>query len=246
MSALLWSCIWNWYIQSLIIALCAVLVLRHRNSIGYSTSIFRNHNLESFRILAWLPIFLQCIMLAHQAALYIKLSTSVEVINNNRKPYWLNESKYLWNFLMCPFVLHAVNSVVASHWHMLIISVDSSTNPSQSQFNQFEDAEPLFRHMVPHSPVHARSRANFIKLAFQRPKFCTEARDSVLKPAHTIGGCRSSPEARSQRSPWFSRPAIAASPESHILSDSARFKDLIIRRLAYISRRSAAADPRLI
>ena len=131
----------------------------------------------------------------------------------------------------------------ANYW---IISVDSSTNPSQSLFNHFEDAEPLFRHMVPHSPVHARSRANFIKRASQRPKFCTEARDSVLKPAHTIGGCRSSPEARSQSSPWFSRPAIAASPESHILSDSACFKVLIIRRLVYISLRSAAADPRLI
>ena len=115
----------------------------------------------------------------------------------------------------------------ANHW---IISVDSSTNPSQSQFNHFEDVEPLFRHMVPHSPVHARSRANFIKLASQRPKFCTEVRDSlsVMKPAHTISGCRSSPESRSQRSPWFSRPAIAASPESHILLDSACFKDLII------------------
>ena len=127
MSALLWSCIWNWYIQSLIIALCAVLVLRHRNRIGYSTSIFRNHNLESFRILAWLPIFLQCIMLAHQAALYIKLSISFEVINNNRKPYWLNESKYLWNVLMCPFDLHAVNSIVASHWHMLMIGSSQLT-----------------------------------------------------------------------------------------------------------------------
>ena len=119
--------------------------------------------------------------------------------------------------------------VTLTHANYWIISVDSSTNPSQSLFNHFEDAEPLFRHMVPHSPVHARSRANFIKRASQRPKFCTEARDSVLKPAHTIGGCRSSPEARSQRSPWFSRPAIVASPESHILSDSARFKDLIIR-----------------
>jgi len=127
----------------------------------------------------------------------------------------------------------------ANNW---IISVDSSTNPSQSLFNHFEDAEPLFRHMVPHSPVHARSRANFIKRGFQRPKFCTEARDSVLKPAHTIGGCRSSPEVRSQRSPWFSRPAIAAS----ILSDSACFKVLIMRQSAYISRRSAAADPLLI
>ena len=68
-------------------------VCSHQNSIGYSTSIFRNHNLESFCILAWFPRFLQCIMLAHQAALYIKLSTSIEVINNNRKPYWLNESK---------------------------------------------------------------------------------------------------------------------------------------------------------
>ena len=105
-------------------------------------------------------------------------------------------------------------------------------------------AKPLFRHMVPHSPVHARSRANFIKRAIKRPKFCTEARDIVLKPAHTIGGCRSSPEARSQRLPLFSRPA--ASLESHILSDSACFKVLIIRRLAYISRRSAAADQRLI
>ena len=127
MSALLWSSIWNWHIQSLIIALCAVLVLRHRNRIGYSTSIFRNHNLESFRILAWLPIFLQCIMLAHQAALYIKLSTSIEVINNNLKPYWLNESKYLWNVLMCPFVLHAVNSIVALHWHMLMIGSSQLT-----------------------------------------------------------------------------------------------------------------------
>ncbi len=60
----------------------------------------------------------------------------------------------------------------ANYW---IISVDSSTNPSKSQFNHFEDAEPLFRHMVPHSPVHARSRANFIKRASQRPKICTEA-----------------------------------------------------------------------
>ena len=129
MSALLWSCIWNWYIQSLIIALCAVLVLRHWNRIGYSTSIFRNHNLESFRILAWLPIFLHHIMLAHQAALYIKLSTSFEVINNNRKPYWLNESKYLWNVSMCPFVLHAVNLIVVSHWHMLIIGSSQLTIP---------------------------------------------------------------------------------------------------------------------
>ncbi len=83
--------------------------------------------------------------------------------------------------------------------------------------------------------VRSRLGANFIKRASQRPKFCTEARDSVLKPAHTISSCRSSPEARSQRSPWFSRPAtqVEASPESHILlvSDSARsnFKDLIIR-----------------
>ncbi len=53
----------------------------------------------------------------HQAALYIQVSTSIEVINNNLKPCWLqvNESKYLCNVLMCPFVLHAVNSIVASH-----------------------------------------------------------------------------------------------------------------------------------
>ena len=121
MSALLWSCISNWYIQSLIIALGAVLVLRHRNRMGNSTSIFKNHNLESFRKMAWSPIFLQCIMLANQAALKIQGSTSIEAINTNRKPCWRNESKYLWNVLMCPFVLHALNSIVVSHWHMKII-----------------------------------------------------------------------------------------------------------------------------
>ena len=129
---------------------------------------------------------------------------------------------------------------------LLNLSVDSSTNPSQSLSKHFEDVDPLFRHMVPHSPVHARSRANFIKRVSQRPKFCTEARDSVLKPAHTIDGCRSSPKVSSQRLHGFSCPAIEASPESHILSDSACFIDLIIRQLAYISSRSAAADPRLI
>ena len=62
-------------------------------------------------------------------------------------------------FARCEFDC-GVTLTQANYW---IISVDSSTNPSQSQFNQFEDAEPLFRHMVPHSPVHAQSRANFIK-----------------------------------------------------------------------------------
>ena len=121
MSALLWSCISNWYIQSLIIALCAVLVLRHRNRMGNSTSIFKHHNLESFRKSAWSPRFLQCIMLAHQAALKIQGSTSIEVINNNQKPCWLHEWKYLWNVLMCPFVFHALNSIVVSDWRMRII-----------------------------------------------------------------------------------------------------------------------------
>ncbi len=83
--------------------------------------------------------------------------------------------------------LTAVKEVV-THANDWVISVDSSTHPSQSQFNQIEDAEPLFRHNVPHSPVHARAGANFIKHAVPRPKFCTEARDSVLKPAHTMGG----------------------------------------------------------
>ena len=115
---------------------------------------------------------------------------------------WLCEYIYWYFSLYC--------GVTLTHANYWIISVDSSTNSCQSQFNHFEDAEPLFRHMVPLSPVHAQSRANFIKLAFQHPKFCTEARDSVLKPAHTIGSCRSSPEATSQRLPWFSRPAIAA------------------------------------
>ena len=121
MSALLCSCISNWHIQSFIIALSAVLVLCHRNRMGNSTSILKNYNLGSFRKLAWSPIFLQCIMLAHQTALKIQGSASIEVINNNRKPCWLNEWKYSWNVLMCPFVLHALNSIAASVWHMKII-----------------------------------------------------------------------------------------------------------------------------
>ena len=59
---------------------------------------------------------------------------------------------------MCPFVLHAVKidcGVTLTQTNYWIISVDSSTNLSQSQFNHFEDAEPRFRHMVPHSSVDA-------------------------------------------------------------------------------------------
>ena len=86
-------------------------------------SIWNHHNLGRFRKLAWSPIFLQCIMLAHQATLKIQGSTSiqVEVINDNRKSWWLHEWKYLWNVLMCPFVLHALNSIVVSDWHTRII-----------------------------------------------------------------------------------------------------------------------------
>ena len=121
MSAFLSSCISNWYIQSLIIALSAVLLLRHQNLIGDSTSILRNHNLESFSISAWLPIFIRCIMLAHQAALKIQGSTSFEVMNDNWRACWLNESKYLWNVPMCPVLLHALNMIAVSDWHMQII-----------------------------------------------------------------------------------------------------------------------------
>ncbi len=100
MSALLWSCISNWSIQLLIIQVA--LVVCHQNQIGASdlTSIIQNHSLESLSILASLPIFLQCIMLAHQshqAAFKIHRSISIEVINNNQKPYWLNELEYLWH-----------------------------------------------------------------------------------------------------------------------------------------------------
>ena len=123
MSALLCSCMSNWHIQSFHIALRAFLVLCHRNRMGNSTSILKNHNLGSFRKLAWSPIFLQCIMLAHQTALKIQGSASFEVINNNRNPCWLNEWKYSWNVLMCPFVLHALYSIVVSHWHMKIIEL---------------------------------------------------------------------------------------------------------------------------
>ncbi len=96
----------------------------------------------------------------------------------------------------------------------------------------------IFRHMLHDARVHAPSRANFIKLASLRLKLCTEAEDSVLKPALTIGSCNPSPKDRSQRSPSFSHPGIAASPDSHFLSDSACFKDLIIKLLA-------AGDPRV-
>ena len=59
---------------------------------------------------------------------------------------------------MCPFVFARSEidcGVTWTHANYWINSVDSSSNPSQYLFNQFEDAEPLFRHMVPHSPVHA-------------------------------------------------------------------------------------------
>ena len=137
---------------------------------------------------------------------------------------------------MYPFVFARSEidcGVESTHVNHLIILLDSPFNPRQSWFNHFQDVEPLFRHMVHDARVHAPSRANFIKRASLLLKFCTEARDSVLKPAHSIGGCRSSPEARSQRSPWFSRPAIAASPESHILC----FKELIIKFLVAVDQR---------
>jgi hypothetical protein len=51
-------------------------------------------------------------MLAHQAALYIQVSTSTEVINNNQKPYWLNESKTSVKCLDVSLCLHTVNSIV--------------------------------------------------------------------------------------------------------------------------------------
>ena len=76
----LWSGKSNWYIQSFIIALCVVLVLHHRNCIGDSISILRNHTLESLSKLASSPIFIQCIMMAHQAGLKIQESISIEVM----------------------------------------------------------------------------------------------------------------------------------------------------------------------
>ncbi len=124
-------------------------------------------------------------------------------------------------------------------YHGLIL-VDSPFNPRQSWFYHFQDVEPLFRHMVHDARVHAPSRANFIIRAYLLLKFCTEARDSVLKPAHTICGGKPSPLDKTQRSPSFSHPAIAASQESYILLDSACFKDLIIKLFL------TAGDPRVI
>ena len=82
-----------------------------------------------------------------------------------------------------------------THENDWIILVDNLVNPPQSQFNHFKDVEPLFRHMHHHSGhtlVHAWSRANFIKREFLRLKICTEERDRVLQPTHTIGCCWSS------------------------------------------------------
>ena len=140
MSALLWSCVSNWYIQSFNIVVCAVQVLCLHNFMGNSTSILKNHKLGSSSKSSWSPIFLQCIMLANQAALKIQGSASIEAINNNQKPCWLNEWKYLWNVLMCPFVLHALDCGVSlTHENHSIILVDSPINPPQSWFNHFED-----------------------------------------------------------------------------------------------------------
>ncbi len=122
-------------------------------------------------------------------------------------------------FARCEIVC-GVESTHENHW---IILVDSLFYPRQSWFNHFEDVEPLFRHMVHDAWVHAPSRANFIKHASLHLKLCTEARDCVLKLAPSIGGCRSSPKDRTQRSPSFSHPAIVASLENHILLDSAYF-----------------------
>ncbi len=68
-------------------------------------------------------------------------------------------------FARCEFDC-GVTLIQANYW---IISVEGCTNPSQSLINHFEDAKPLFRHIIPHSPVHARSRADFTKRESQRP-----------------------------------------------------------------------------
>jgi hypothetical protein len=60
-------------------------------------------------------------MLAQQKALEIQGSTSIEEIIINLERCWLNESKYFLNVLMCPFVFHALNSIVVSDGHIKII-----------------------------------------------------------------------------------------------------------------------------
>jgi hypothetical protein len=73
------------------------------NPMGVLTSTTIIHKLEYFCILACAPIFLQYSMLAHQETHEIQESTVIKVINNNQESCWLNESKYLWNVLMCPW-----------------------------------------------------------------------------------------------------------------------------------------------
>ncbi len=95
-----------------------------------------------------------------------------------------HDSKYLWNVLMCPVLLHALNLIAVSDWHMQIIE-SSQLTVLPTHLNlcsiNLQMQNLFFRHMISHSPVHARSRANFIKRASQLPKFCTEARDSILE-----------------------------------------------------------------
>jgi hypothetical protein len=62
-----------------------------------------------FCIMAWEPIFSQPWMLARHAASQIdsEESTMIAVISNSRAAVGVNESKHLWNVLMCFLVLHA-------------------------------------------------------------------------------------------------------------------------------------------
>ncbi len=55
---------------------------------------------------AWEPRFSQPWMLARHTASKIHWLTGIVVINNSREAFLVNESKYLWNVLMCPLVLH--------------------------------------------------------------------------------------------------------------------------------------------
>ncbi len=60
-------------------------------------------------------------MLAHQAALKIQESISIEVINNNQRACWLNESKYLKNVYNGSYAISYTNTIQWFLCYMVLI-----------------------------------------------------------------------------------------------------------------------------
>ncbi len=112
----------------------------------------------------------------------------------------------------CRELDYSVGSAQKIHW---IVLLENPSNPSQTHFNHILCETSFYDTWVYLHERDAWSRANFVKCESLLPKFCTEARGRVLKPAHTKGGRRSSPNDWFQRLPSISCPAIATPPYSH-------------------------------